>query len=182
MTALPPNPFSDYGSMEQIVPGAYRVPLGRLGDERGYITKLWQEAEAPEDDSAPLLREVYLSAVHPGIIKGWHRHKNMTLRFACVSGAVMVGLIYDNLPASVRPLTGRIFISDGAPPYSYCYAGLLIEPGIWVAFRPVEGSGRTAVILNLASHVHADEEIERRYPRDFHPDFDWGDYDKARSS
>lgn len=158
--SLKPNPFDSHNA-EVVLPGVLRVQLERLTDARGYVSKLWQE---PGFD----LKEVYLTAVNPGVVKGWHRHKQMTLRLVCVSGAVMVGL-------GNGEKTARVFLSDGKPPFSYCYGGLIVSPGIWAGFRAVEGSGQIAVVLNLASHVHEDGEIERENISNLYPEFDWGE-------
>jgi dTDP-4-dehydrorhamnose 3,5-epimerase len=168
MTNLIANPWTDADLREEILPGTYLVRLGRHGDARGYITKLWQAG-----DDAPILGEVYMSAVHPGIVKGWHRHRTMTLRLACVSGAVMVGLMDER---SEESRMRRLFLSDGKPPYTYCYSGLVVPPGVWTGFRAVEDSASAAVILNLASHPHDDAEMDRLPPY-FWAQFDWGEYD-----
>jgi dTDP-4-dehydrorhamnose 3,5-epimerase-like enzyme len=51
--------------------------------------------------------EVYFSTVWPGVIKGYHLHKRMTLRYTCVVGVVLVGLA-DARPAS--PTFGRTMV------------------------------------------------------------------------
>ena len=49
--------------------------------------------------------EIYFSTVHPGVVKGWHRHKNMTLHYACIHGRVKL-VIYDERDDS--PTKGRL--------------------------------------------------------------------------
>ena len=36
--------------------------------------------------------EIYFSSVYPGVIKGWHRHRDMTLNYACVFGRIKLVL------------------------------------------------------------------------------------------
>jgi dTDP-4-dehydrorhamnose 3,5-epimerase len=168
MTGLIDNAWT-----EEILPGAHLVRLERRRDDRGYITKLWQAG-----GGAPIVEEVYMTAVHPGIVKGWHKHRIMTLRLVCVSGAVMVGLV-DERTDDTR--IRRLFLSDGKPPYTYCYSGLMVPPGVWTGFRAVEHSESAAVILNLASHAHDDAEMDRVLPSTWEEKFDWGPYDRGVS-
>jgi dTDP-4-dehydrorhamnose 3,5-epimerase len=107
--------------------------------------------------------EVYFSLVRYNTIKGYHLHKRMTLRYACVSGEVLVGLA-DARPDS--PTFGCTMVwplADYAP-----YHGVLtIPPGIWNAFRVAlhkeigYGTSGSSVICNAASHRYSRDEILR---------------------
>jgi dTDP-4-dehydrorhamnose 3,5-epimerase len=109
--------------------------------------------------------EVYFSTVWPGVIKGYHLHKRMTLRYTCVVGVVLIGLA-DARPAS--PTFGRTMVwrlAEGGESYGV----LTIPPGIWNAFR-ISGCmiriakgwrGGYALVCNAASHRHTKNEILR---------------------
>ena len=45
--------------------------------------------------------EIYFSTRLPGVVKGWHRHREMTLNYACVSGRVKL-VLYDDARARRR--------------------------------------------------------------------------------
>lgn len=102
--------------------------------------------------------EVYFSTVWPGVIKGYHLHKRMTLHYTCVVGVVLVGLA-DARPDS--PTFGRTMVwrlAEGGESHGV----LTIPPGIWNAFRIPKGwRGGYALVCNAASHKHSKAEILR---------------------
>ena len=102
--------------------------------------------------------EVYFSTVWPGVIKGYHLHKRMTLRYTCVVGVVLVGLA-DARPDS--PTFGGTMVWQLAE--SGDSHGVLTVPrGIWNAFRIAKGwRGGYALVCNAASHRHTKNEILR---------------------
>ncbi len=161
------------------IAGAQLYRLEQFRDDRGRILKAWREDG--EWTFHWRIGEVYLSTVYPNVVKAWHRHSAMTLRYACVRGTVRVCL-YDDRPAS--PSKGAIqtvFLSDGKSPERYGFQMLVIPPMVWNGFRSFETEGE-AIILNLPDLPHDPEEIERVHPRDFPLESlrpYWGDYEEA---
>src|ERR1700684_2725795 len=60
------------------------TPLRRLPDERGAVLHMLR------DDSPVFERfgEIYFSTVYPGVVKGWDRHKEMTLNYGVPVGII----------------------------------------------------------------------------------------------
>ena len=93
--------------------------------------------------------EVYFTAVLPDALKGWKRHRLMTMNLIIVAGTV------------------QFIVHDGAGPHATYllsaedaagYGRLTIPPGLWMAFG---GIGRgTNLLMNLASHPHDPTEAD----------------------
>ena len=66
--------------------------------------------------------EIYFSTIYKGVIKGWHRHLEMTLNYACISGRVKL-VIYDDRENS--PTRGAIMEQFLGPEH---YALVQIPP------------------------------------------------------
>ena len=49
--------------------------------------------------------EIYFSTIYPGVVKGWHRHREMTLNYACVHGRIKL-VLYDDREGS--PTRGEL--------------------------------------------------------------------------
>ena len=43
--------------------------------------------------------EIYFTTVYEGVVKGWHKHREMTLNYACVFGRIKL-VVYDDRPES----------------------------------------------------------------------------------
>ena len=43
--------------------------------------------------------EIYFTSIYPGVVKGWHRHREMTLNYACIFGRIKL-VLYDDRPGS----------------------------------------------------------------------------------
>ena len=109
--------------------------------------------------------EIYFSSIHPGVVKGWHKHREMTLNYACVVGRVKV-VAYDPRPES--PTYGRVqevFLGPDS------YQLISIPPGVWNGFKCM-GDG-TAVVANCCTHPHDPSRSERMDPFDNPIPYTW---------
>ena len=97
--------------------------------------------------------EAYFSKINNGQIKGWNRHKEMTLNLVVPMGSVTF-IIYDDREKSVTK--GKFFKVMLSP---FNYQRLTVPPGLWLAF--MGKSNGTNLILNIADMEHDKEEIER---------------------
>jgi dTDP-4-dehydrorhamnose 3,5-epimerase len=169
MGSLIPNPLGREELVElEPLPGVRLIRLPEARDERGSVTKLWQEAIG-----CPILGEVYLSSVNPGAVKGWHLHKRMTLRYICVQGAVLVGL--HDMRGYESKSVPFVILSDGTAPWEAHRYALIVPPGVANGFRAVHQTIGGATILNLANMPHDPDEIKRIPLSDI--DFDWGPHE-----
>ena len=137
------------------------TPLRRIADERGAVFHMLRE------DSPVFERfgEIYFSTVNPGVVKGWHLHKQMTLNYAVPSGMIKL-VCYDDRPESpTRGAVQELHIGD------LNYVLVTIPPLVWNGFK---GEGTTAALVaNCATIPHDPAEIERLDPFENEIPYDW---------
>lgn len=97
--------------------------------------------------------ETYFSKIKGGEIKGWNRHKKMTLNLIVPVGEVTF-VIYDGREKSGTK--GNYFEVMLSPNN---YQRLTVSPGLWLAFKG--NSSDTNLILNVADMEHNPDEVER---------------------
>ena len=71
-----------------MIEGVKVIPLRQIPDERGKIMHMLRA----DDPHFEKFGEIYFSVVFPGVVKGWHLHKEMTLNYAVVSGNIKLAL------------------------------------------------------------------------------------------
>ena len=137
------------------------TPLRRIPDERGAVFHMLRE------DSPAFERfgEIYFSTVYPGVVKGWHIHKRMTLNYAVPVGMIKL-VCHDDREGS--PTNGAIQeIHIGELNYSL----VTIPPMVWNGFK---GEGVVpSLIANCATVPHDPDEIDRLDPFDNHIPYEW---------
>lgn len=105
-----------------------------------------------QDPSFSTFGEAYFSSVVDQQIKGWKKHKEMTLNIVVPVGEIRF-VLYDN--RSDSPTYGQ-FLSLNLSKSNYCR--LTVPPGIWMGFK---GIGKdTNLLLNIASIPHDPEEAD----------------------
>lgn len=137
-------------------------PLSQIADERGKVMHMLR-ADDPHFEN---FGEIYFSVVYPGVVKGWHIHKEMTLNYAVILGMVKL-VLYD--PRDNSPTKGEIqelFIGEDN------YVLVKVPPGIYNGFK---GMGtKPAIVANCATMPHRPDEIERVDPFTSDIPYDWG--------
>ena len=96
--------------------------------------------------------EAYFSTVESNIIRGWKKHKVMTLNIVVPVGSIRF-VIYDTREKSS---TYGEFQEVVLSRKNYCR--LTIPPKVWVGFQG-EGKG-TNLLLNMANIPHDDKEVD----------------------
>ena len=137
------------------------TPLRRIPDERGAVFHMLRE------DSPVFERfgEIYCSTVYPGVVKGWHIHKRMTLNYAVPSGMVKLVCFDDREDSPTRGAVQELHVGD------LNYVLVTIPPLVWNGFKG-EGTG-PALIANCATIPHDPDEIDRVDPFDNDIPYDW---------
>ena len=107
--------------------------------------------------------EAYFSTILGGHIKGWNRHKKMTLNLIVPVGDVTFVVYDDRKDSKTNSVINTIQLS------SINYSRLTIPPGLWVAFKGSDSE--INLILNIASIAHDPKEIDRLQLDQI--DFDW---------
>lgn len=140
-------------------------------DERGRVQRMcriddpWVGLEGME--------EIYFSTVNPGVVKAWHMHKEMTLRYVCIYGHVWVGLYDDREGSPTKGKAITYFLDDVGDRYML----LVIPPFVWNGFRCAPGWPNRSIIANCSSKPHDPDEIVRMAIEDAPFEFFWGEYE-----
>ncbi len=107
--------------------------------------------------------EAYFSKVNFGKIKGWKRHKRMTLNLIVPHGEIQFS-IYDG---RMHSKTNGSFTTKTLSFHNY--GRLTIEPNLWVAFKGLAPAGN--IVLNVANIEHSPDEAEHVPLSDFKCDW-----------
>jgi dTDP-4-dehydrorhamnose 3,5-epimerase len=143
------------------IDGLRVTPLRRIPDERGTIYHML----SADDPHFEQFGEIYFTSIYPGVVKGWHKHREMTLNYACVFGRVKL-VVYDDRPESATAGTVREFFL-GPDDHSLVSVG----PGIWSGFKGM--SEPFAIIANCCTHTHDPSRTTRVDPFDNDIPYDW---------
>lgn len=136
-------------------------PLRQIPDERGKIMHMLR-CDEPHFEK---FGEIYFSIVYPGVIKGWHVHKRMTLNYAVIAGMIKLVLYDDRENSSTRGELMEFFVGESN------YVLVKIPPGIWNGFKGI--GVKPAIVANCATEPHDPEEIERMDPFTEKIPYDW---------
>lgn len=137
--------------------------LRLIPDERGFLMEMlrsdWEEFDQ--------FGQAYVTAVYPGVVKGWHYHKIQTDRFVCVAGMAKV-VLYDGRDGS--PTHGEVneFFMGIQNPIL-----LKIPPGVMHGFKGI--SPEVTLIINIPSELYNYENPDE-YRLPAHTDqipYDW---------
>jgi dTDP-4-dehydrorhamnose 3,5-epimerase len=141
--------------------------LRLIPDERGFLMEMlrsdWEEYEK--------FGQVYITAVYPGVVKGWHYHKLQTDHFVCVQGMAKV-VLYDGREDS--PTHGEVneFFMGTLDPIL-----LRIPKGVMHGFKGI--SEEMALIVNVPTELYNYQQPDE-YRLPAHTDeipYDWSRQD-----
>ncbi len=145
-----------------MIDGVIIKVLKRIPDDRGKILHVMKSS----DEEFKAFGEVYCSTVYPGIVKGWHLHKKMTLNYVVLLGKIKF-VLYDSRKDS--PTVGEtqvVYMGEEN------YVRVTVPPLVWNGFM---GLGlKEAFVINFTDIPHDPEEIIRMDPHNNEIiDFDW---------
>ena len=144
-----------------MIDGVEVIPLKQIPDERGKIMHMLRS----DDPHFEQFGEIYFSVVYPGVIKGWHIHREMTLNYACVYGTIKLVLYDDREGSRTRGQLQELFIGESN------YALVKIPHGVWNGFKGV--GTVAAIVANCSTIPHDPQEIDRLDPFDSSIPYDW---------
>ena len=136
-------------------------PLRQIPDERGKIMHMLRS----DDPHFERFGEIYFSVVYPGVVKGWHIHRAMTLNYAVVSGMIKLVLYDDREGSPTRHEIQEIFVGESN------YVLIKIPPMVWNGFKGI--GTQPAIVANCATIPHDPNEISRLDPFDNAIPYDW---------
>jgi dTDP-4-dehydrorhamnose 3,5-epimerase len=112
--------------------------------------------------------EVYFSTIYRDVVKGWHRHHEMTLNYACPYGRIKLAMFDDRPNSPTRGRLMELFLGPDS------YLLVQIPPGIWNGFKGI-GDTPLSIVANCCTHAHDPQanHTERLDPFDNHIPYDW---------
>lgn len=134
------------------IDGMRVTSLARMPDERGAVLHMLRD----DSDTFERFGEIYFSTVYPGVIKGWHLHREMTLNYAVPLGMIKLVCYDDRLESPTRGNLVELHVGE------LNYVLVTIPPGVWNGFKG-EGTA-TALVANCSTTHHTPNEIERLDP------------------
>jgi dTDP-4-dehydrorhamnose 3,5-epimerase len=143
------------------IEGVEVVPLRRIPDERGTILHMLR----CDDSHFIAFGEIYFTTVYRGVVKGWHKHREMTLNYACIFGRVKLALYDDRQDSPTNGTVLEIFLGPDN------YALVSISPGVWSGFKGM--SEPYAIVANCCTHPHDPARTTRVDPLDNDIPYDW---------
>jgi len=125
-----------------MIEGVQVRKLRLIPDERGFLLEMFR-SDWPEYEK---FGQTYVTAVYPGVVKGWHYHKIQTDHFVCVQGMAKV-VLYDGREGS--PTHGEVneFFMGALNPIM-----LTIPKGVFHGFKGI--SQEMTLIVNVPSEVY----------------------------
>ena len=146
---------------EKIIEGVKIVPLRRIPDERGTVCHMLKCT----DPHFIQFGEIYFSTIYPGAIKGWHKHREMTLNYACIFGRIKLVLYDERDDSSTKGTLMEIFLGPDN------YSLIVIPPEVWNGFKGM--SKPFAIVANCCTHPHDPSRSTRLDPFNNHIPYDW---------
>lgn len=144
-----------------MIDGVQVIPLKRIPDERGTVYHMLKRT----DPHFIAFGEIYFSTVYPGVVKGWHLHREITLNYACIHGRIKL-VIYDDREAS--PTRGQLTEVFLGPDH---YALVVIPPRLWNGFK---GMGtEPAIVADCITQPFDEAQAVRMDPFDPQIPYDW---------
>jgi dTDP-4-dehydrorhamnose 3,5-epimerase len=119
-----------------MIKGVIQKKLKVISDERGFLMELLRA----DDEFFDTFGQVYMTAVYPGVVKGWHYHQNQTDYMACISGMIKLVLYDGRKDSPTYQEINEFFIGDKNPEL------IKILPGIYHGFKGI--ATQPALIIN----------------------------------
>lgn len=137
-----------------MIQGVQITPRKIIPDDRGKIMHIMKSS----DDQFKTFGEVYCSTVYPGVVKGWHMHKKMTLNYLVLKGNIKFVLYDDRHDSPSYKQIQEIYIGENQ------YVMVTVPPFVWNGFM---GIGTVeAFVINFTDLQHDSEEIVRMNPHE----------------
>jgi len=145
-----------------VIQGVFIHPLKQIADDRGKVMHMLRR----DDPWFERFGEIYFSLAFPGVIKGWHLHKEVTLNYAVIKGRIKLVLYDDREDSPTRNTLQEIFTGEDN------YGLITIPPKIWNGFKAI--GMEPALVANCATEPHDPSEIVRLEPFTDNIPYDWG--------
>jgi dTDP-4-dehydrorhamnose 3,5-epimerase len=146
-----------------MIEGVQSKRLKVIPDERGLLMEMLR----CDDPLFQKFGQVYLSVVYPGVVKGWHYHRNQTDHFVFVKGMAKV-VLYDRREGSpTRGEVNEFFMGEHNPLL------LLIPPGVLHGMKGVGTEPAFLVNIPTEPYNYENPDEYRVDPRSPEVPYDW---------
>lgn len=125
--------------------GIILTPLKIIPGEKGSVLHAMKKI----DPGFSGFGEAYFSTVNKGEVKGWKKHKEMTLNLIVISGNIKFIAYDDRNQSKTKGEFGSVELSREN------YYRLTVPPQIWLSFK---GIAEENTLLNLANLLHDPDE------------------------
>ena len=146
---------------QRMIDGVTFAPLRRIPDERGTIMHMLRR----DDPHFVEFGEIYFTTIYQDAVKGWHRHREMTLNYACPIGRIKLVLFDDRNDSPTRGVLQEIFLGPDN------HSLVVIPPGVWSGSKGM--SDPFAIIANCCTHPHDPSRTTRLDPFENDIPYDW---------
>jgi len=134
------------------IEGVIVKELSKIPDERGSVFHMLKK----EDSEFNGFGEIYFSTIYPGVVKGWHIHKEMELNYAVVKGNIKLVLYDQRKNSKTKGALMEIFMGDKN------YVLVKVPKMVWNGFKGV--GIEEAIVANCTTISHRPDEIDRLDP------------------
>lgn len=125
-----------------MITGVSIKKLRVIPDERGYLMEMLRA----DEEIFEKFGQVYMTAVYPGVVKGWHYHKLQTDFMVCVSGMIKL-VLFDPRPDSpTHRQINELFVGEHNP------ALVKTPPLVYHGFKGI--GTQTALIVNTVTEPY----------------------------
>jgi dTDP-4-dehydrorhamnose 3,5-epimerase len=143
-------------------------PLKPIADERGRLMEILRS----DDPIFSRFGQVYMTTAYPGVVKGWHYHKQQVDHFVCVHGMLKLVLYDDREASPTRGEVNEFFLGIHNP--------VLVRIPTFV-LHGIKGIGTCeSVLINVPTlpYNHAQPDEFRVPPHDAGVPYDWNKVDR----
>lgn len=147
-----------------MIEGVQIKTLRVIADERGRLMEILR----CDDEMFQGFGQVYMTTAHPGVVKGWHYHKQQADNMAVVQGMMKIVLYDDREGSPTRGEVNEFFAGIHHPILVH------IPPWVFHGFKCV--SAEEAIVVNTPTEAY-----NYREPDEFRVDphnnaipYDWG--------
>jgi dTDP-4-dehydrorhamnose 3,5-epimerase len=137
---------------DAMIGGVVITPLRRIPDERGTIYHMLKST----DPHFIQFGEIYFTTIYRNVIKGWHKHQEMTLNYACIFGRIKLVLFDDRDASPTHGAIVEIFLGPDN------HSLVTIPEDVWNGFKGM--SDPFAIVANCATHPHDPARTSRADP------------------
>ena len=143
------------------IDGVKVVPLRRIPDERGTVLHMLRAT----DPHFIEFGEIYFSTIYKDVIKGWHRHRDMTLNYACIQGRIKLVIYDDRDGSTTRGNLLEVFLGPDN------HSLVIIPPEVWNGFKGMDAP--FSMVANCCTHAHDPTRSSRLDPFENDIPYDW---------